>query len=70
MLSQIRLLESRRLNDKMGKISQKQFDEVRDILKSMIWFTHLLLSKEVLVPNGNLCDYFMSIILICQALKK
>ena len=36
MLSQIRLLESRRLNDKMGKISQKQFDEVRDILKSMI----------------------------------
>jgi mRNA interferase MazF len=36
MLSQIRLLESRRLNDKMGKISQKQFDEIREVLKGMI----------------------------------
>ena len=36
MLSQIRLLESRRLTDKMGKISQKQFDEIIAILKSML----------------------------------
>ncbi len=36
MLSQIRLLESRRLTDKMGKLSQKQFDEIREALKGMI----------------------------------
>jgi hypothetical protein len=36
MLAQFRLLEGRRLTDKMGKLSKKQFDEIREALKSMI----------------------------------
>lgn len=36
MLSQLRLLESKRLIDKMGKLSVDQFDQIRKILKDMI----------------------------------
>ena len=36
MISQIRLLESRRLIAKMGKLSQNQFDEIRNMLRKMI----------------------------------
>ena len=36
MLSQIRLLGSARLTDKMGKLSQQQFDVIKEELKSML----------------------------------
>ena len=36
MLSQLRLWESKRLNRKMGKLDQQQFEEIREKLKSML----------------------------------
>lgn len=36
MLSQLRLFGSERLMNKMGKLSQEQFDEIRKILKEMM----------------------------------
>ena len=36
MISQLRLFDSKRLINKMGDLSQKQFNEIRDILKNMI----------------------------------
>jgi mRNA interferase MazF len=36
MLSQLRLFDSKRLANKLGNLSQKQFDEIREILKTMI----------------------------------
>lgn len=36
MVSQLRLVDSKRLINKMGDLSQKQFNEVKGILKSLI----------------------------------
>jgi mRNA interferase MazF len=36
MLSQMRLLEAKRLMNKMGQLTKNQFDEIRRILKDMI----------------------------------
>lgn len=36
MLSQMRMLESKRLSSPMGQLSQKQFDGVRDALRKLI----------------------------------
>ena len=36
MISQLRLFDSKRLVNKMGDLSQKQFNEIREILKSLI----------------------------------
>ncbi len=36
MISQLRLFDSRRLLNKMGDLSPKQFNEVRNILKNLI----------------------------------
>lgn len=36
MISQIRILDQKRLMDKMGKIGKKQFDEVKELLKKII----------------------------------
>lgn len=36
MLSQLRVLESKRLTTKFGRLPQKQFDNVRKVLKDML----------------------------------
>jgi len=36
MLSQIRLLESKRLTDRMGKLPQQQFEVIKKTLKAML----------------------------------
>ena len=36
MISQLRLFDSKRLLDKMGDLPQKQFNEIRGVLKNLI----------------------------------